>query len=181
MRRLVRDRRQAEAYFVLALTALVLVWLVVQYGAWALVQPAPTEEPGGGLALTFWAVQIGSLAGLLLVGACGLKPAATITCASDGLHIEQGRRALRLPYDAITSVERITALRFHRHERRYAATQLFAARVGRGDLLLLRTARGPVVLGLAPDDQDALCAHLERQARAPASSASPRLAETHLP
>ena len=160
LRRLVRDPLRAEAFFILALTGLALLWLLVQYAVWAFLQPAPSA-PAGPAALRFWAVQGGALLFLVLTCVVGVAPAAVVTCAPGGrLRLRQGRRRLALDNAEIKAIKKITPLRYHRHERRYAATQAFVGRL-RHDLLLLRTARGPVVLGLAPQDQAALQRHLD--------------------
>ena len=158
LRRFSRDPLQAEAYFIVALTGLVLLWLLAQYAVWAFVQSAPSDSAA---ALCFWAVQGGALLFLALTCVVGVAPAAVITCTpGGGLSIRQGRSRLALENAEIQAIKKITPLRYHRHERRYAATQAFTGRL-RHDLLLLRTARGPVVLGLAPEDQAAVRRHLE--------------------
>ena len=160
LRRLVRDPLRAEAYFVLALAGLALGWLLAQYAANALIQPR-LNGPANPAALRFWAVQGGLLLFLVFTCAVGVAPATVVTCTpSGGLRLRQGRRRLALERAEIEAVKNITPLRYHRHERRYAATQAFVGRL-RHDLLLLRTAHGPVVLGLALEDQAALRRHLE--------------------
>lgn len=141
------------------LSGLALTLLLAQYLAWALLQPAIETAPDGSTALTFWVGQVGMFA--LIVGACvvGFKPAITVTADEDALRLQQQDRTLALPYDAIDEVTTITALRYHRHWRRYAATHAFVNHP-QEDLLLLHTDEGPVVLGLPPDDHEVLFDHL---------------------
>lgn len=159
LRRWLDDERRAEALFIIVLSGLALTLLLAQYLAWALLQPAIETAPDGRTALTFWIGQVGMFA--LIVGACvvGFKPAITVTADEDALRLQQQDRTLALPYDAIDEVTTITALRYHRHWRRYAATHTFVNHP-QEDLLLLHTDEGPVVLGLPPDDHEVLFDHL---------------------
>ncbi|NBC19043.1 MAG: hypothetical protein GVY18_17210 [Bacteroidetes bacterium] len=160
MRQWLDDERRAEALFIIVLSLLALALLLAQYLAWALLQPAIEAAPEGSTAIAFWIGQVGAV--VLVVGFCviGFEPAITVTADEHALHLQQKGTTLALPYDAIEAVDTITALRYHRHWRCYAATHDFVNRPD-GDLLLLRTDEGPVVLGLAPDDREALLDHLD--------------------
>lgn len=174
VRRVVPDRLRAEALFLVLLTALALAWLLAQYLVWAWLQPALTTAAGSGPALTFWAVQAGVLAALVLAGGVGFAPAVVVRVEGGRLRVRQGRRAETVSLRTITAAERIAPLRYHRHERRYRATRAFGADGVQCDLLLLRTTTGgPLVLGLAPDDQEALLQHIEAAQETAAAPARP--------
>jgi hypothetical protein len=160
MRRWLDDERRAEALFIIVLSVLALALLLAQYLAWALLQPAIEATPEGPTAILFWIGQVAAV--VLIVGFCvvGFEPAIVVTAEEDALHLQQKDCSLTLPYDAIETADTISARRYHRHWRRYAATHAFVNRPD-GDLLLLRTDDGPVVLGLAPDDREALLDHLD--------------------
>jgi hypothetical protein len=79
-----------------------------------------------------------------------------VTCRADAVNLQQGDRTLTIPVGTITSVEPIEAQRYHRHERRYAATHPFIGRLHDTVLLVRRTEAGPVVIALPPDEQTAL-------------------------
>ena len=162
LRRRTGDARYAEALHVLVLTGLALVLLFGHFLSAALLLPAAAPQT----TTAYWLVQA-SLAGLALAaGVVGFRPALAVACTSDALHLAQGRRRLVVPYAALASVRRITARRFHRHERRYAATRAFLGVLG-GEVLLLRLARGgPVVVGLPAPELAALHALLDETARA---------------
>lgn len=163
LRRQTGDRRRAEALHLLIGTAYALA-VVMGYFAFSTLWPSAAALTNGYALL--W--MSGSLA-LAGAGLIGFRPALSVTCRDDAeeLRLTQGERTLMLPYDAIASVEQISALRFHRHERRYAATHVFIGRLG-DDVLLLRTERSPVVIGLdTAEEQSALADHLET-ARTPA-------------
>lgn len=155
LRRATGDRRRAEAFHLVILTGLALLLLLAHYLVWALAADSLS-------ALARWSAEGGALAFVLMTCVWGRKPGATITCAANELHVEQGRRTMTLAYDEIEAVEVISSLRFHRHERRYTATRAFFDRLDE-NLLLLKTARGPVVVGLAPEDHAAFHAFLKRQ------------------
>jgi len=153
------DRLRGEALYVVATTGLALVLLMTHYLGWALLQPVLTSPPSG--QTLFWAGQLVSVLAWAGLGLVGVRPAVTVTCTSAGLELEQGRRSREISYDALEAVETVTATTYHRHYRRYAATAVFVGAL-QDELLLLRTDRGPVAVGLAdPDDQAALQAHAE--------------------
>jgi hypothetical protein len=70
-------------------------------------------------------------------------------------------------------VDTVSATTYHRHYRRYAATAAFVG-APRDELLLFRTERGPVVVGLGDAEaQAALRTHVET-AEADASTPVPQ-------
>ncbi len=159
VRRWTQDRRQAESfYYVAAVLVLAVGSLLSQWGwvAFGTGGPGGTPMPG------YYAVQVAG--GLLLAGCCllGWKRPVVVTARRQALDIRQGAEAVSLHYGRIHAAERISADAYHRHWRRYAATRVFVNRLP-AELLLLRTASGPLVLGLPPADLDQLEAHLAEQ------------------
>ena len=136
--------------------------LLTQYLAWALLNPAILAAPAGPTAIAFWLSQLGAVTVLGLTCVLGFTPPLVVACRANGLHLRRGKQALDLAFDDIEFVEIISALAFHRHWRRYAATHIFINRLD-GEVLLLHTAHGPVALRLHPNDQEALHAHLAEQ------------------
>ncbi len=159
VRRAVADPRRAQALYWVLLVGLALGLLLAGQWAWALRHEALAAGSG---AVLFWGVQAGAWLLLTGTGLVGFQPGAVVVCTERGLHLRQGARRLELPYDAVESIETITPLRFHRREGRYAGTHVFATHL-RHDLLLLRTARGPVVLGLRPEEQEAVRVCIRRR------------------
>jgi hypothetical protein len=150
LRRRAADARQAEGLYVVA-AALVLVGgvLLGQWG-WMLGRAHPVAY--GVAAGLGWAV-IGA--------ACfgGWRPRLHVRVGGGALHIARGAEALVVPLGEVERAERIAAAEYHRHWARYAATRAFVNRLG-DEVLLLRTARGPVVLGLGPSELSRLEARL---------------------
>ena len=175
LRRVCHDTRHAESVYLVVVCSLALLLLLAQYLAWAFVGPAILAAPSGSTAMTFWASQLGGL--LLLIGGAGVgfRPAVYVTLTHDALHLRQGTRTLRLDLHGLGDPKPVTALEAHRHWNRYARTQPFYSRLADA-LLLFRTPEGPVLLGLALEDRDALVAALyDRHAVAyglPAASAA---------
>lgn len=160
MRRAAGDRRRAEALLIAALVGGLLLLAGGQSVAWLLLRETIEQQPRGSVTVLFWLGQLGAALGFVLLGLVGFQPPITVTCTPNGMMLRQGDRALALPYPTIASAATVSALAFHRHWRRYAATHVFVNRIP-DELLLLRTTAGPVVLGLAPADQTALVEHLE--------------------
>lgn len=171
LRRWTGDRLRGEALFLVALTGLALVLLMTHYLGWALLQSYLAEQPAR--QLLFWAGQLASAVVWGGIGLVGFRPGVTATCTSNTLRLEQNNRTRTVPYDSIEETRVISATRYHRHYRRYAATSVFVGRLA-DDVLLLRTDRGPVIVGLTPAE-----AHEELQAQIKSSRTT--LRETHLP
>lgn len=154
------DRWQGEALHVMAMTFAGLGLLLIHYLSWTLLHTRFATS----LTLTaiYWLSQLGLLGLIAAAGGVGFQPALAVYCRPNALHLQQGRHTLTVPYNTITSVEHVPMQRFHRHERRYAATQVFIGTQHDTVLLLHRTDGGPVAIGLAtPDDQYTLAARLE--------------------
>jgi len=148
------DRLKGEALHVLIMAAAALVLLLIHYLSWTLLHEAFSTTPG--LEAGYWITQLALLAGVLGLGAVGFRPALTVTCDADALRVQQGPRSVQVPLDAVASVEAISAQRYHRHERRYAATRSFIGALGETVVLVRRANGGPVVIALPPDAQAAL-------------------------
>ena len=158
------DRLQSEAFYIVVLTALTLALLMSHYLGWALLKPYLTAHPAW--QMVFWGAQVGSgllLAGIGLVGVC---PSVKVTCSPDTVTFQQGSRSCSLSPASIDDVALISATRYHRHYRRYAATQVFVSHLP-DEVIRLRTDEGPVIVALTgPDDQQALLDHF-RELRTP--------------
>lgn len=159
LRRRLGDPLRAEAYHVVLLSAAGVVWLLGQYGAWAVVRDAVLAAPTGPVAVTFFAGQVASLTLLFLTGFLGFEPPVSVACEAGGVRIRKGEVDLYLPLDHIEAVVEVPARTYHRHYRRYAATRAFVNRPG-ASVLLIETPGGPVALGLEGRDADALRATL---------------------
>lgn len=140
LRRWAADERQAESTYlvVVALVAVVLA-LLGQWG-WMRWEASPLAY---GLGL--------GAAWLLAGAAClaGWRPRLHVRVHAERLEIRRGGEELVLGCAEVESAARVSAAAYHRHWRRYAATRVFVNRLG-DEVLLLRTAHGPVVLGLDP-------------------------------
>ena len=171
LRRWTGDRLRGEALFLVALTGLALILLMAHYLGWALLQSYLAEQPTR--QLLFWTGQLASGVVWAGVGLVGFRPNVTASCTSTALRLEQNGRTRTVPYDSIEEARVISAMRYHRHYRRYAATSVFVGRLA-DDVLLLRTERGPVIVGLVPAE-----AHEELQTQIESSRTT--LRETHRP
>jgi hypothetical protein len=129
------------------------------YLGWALLKPVVADNPSW--QLLFWAGQLASVAALSAVGLLGVRPGVTVACTRTGLELEQGSRTRTVTHDAIEQVDTVSATQYHRHYRRYAATDVFVGDLD-NEVILLRTPDGPVAIALAdPEEQAELLAHLD--------------------
>lgn len=155
----VDDRLRGEALFVVAFTSLTLVLLMSHYLGWALLKPVLTANPS--LQALFWGGQVASVLALIGIGLVGARPAVRVRCRPEAVVLTQGNQSCTLPYASIDEIDCISARRYHRHYRRYAATQIFVSALP-DEVILLRTGDGPVIVALSdPEAQTALVDHLE--------------------
>lgn len=145
----IEDRLRSEAVFLVLLTGLALALLMTHYLGWALLQPVLAEHPDW--QVLFWAGQVVSFVALGGAGLIGFRPAVHVTATEDGISLRQGRQSCTVAPGAVHEAEVISAETYHRHYRRYAATRPFVSAVPDA-VLLLRTERGPVVVGLPKSD-----------------------------
>ncbi len=155
----VGDRLRGEALYLVALTGLTLVLLMSHYLGWALLKSTLLANPSW--QAVFWGGQVGSVLVLIGIGLVGFRPAVRVECHSDRVELTQGDRSCTLSHSSIRELASISARRYHRHYRRYAATQVFASDFP-DEVLLLRTEDGPVIVALSdPEAQAALFDRLE--------------------
>lgn len=143
------DRLRAEGWFVVALVGLGLALLTAQYAGWMLLHPTLQADPRGPVALAFWGAQVVLLVGAALLALVGVRPAIEVVWDDAQLAIQQGTRHLTVPAEAIDEAAVIPARLYHRHYRRYAATQVFVNDLGE-EVVVLHTTTGPIILGLPP-------------------------------
>ncbi len=155
----VNDRLRGEALFIVALTGLSLLLLMSHYLGWALLKPTLLANPSW--QAIFWGGQVVSILALIGAGLVGFRPAVQVKCHPNTVVLTQGDQSCTLSYSSIEEIDRISARRYHRHYRRYAATQVFASHLP-DEVLLLRTEDGPVIVALSdPEAQGALLDRLE--------------------
>jgi Protein of unknown function (DUF2581). len=153
------DRLRGEALYLVALTGLTILLLMAHYLGWALLTSALAASQGW--EPLFWQTQVGSVLVLAGLGLVGFRPAVRVTCCPDAVTLRQGDRTRTLSPPDIQDVRLISAQRYHRHYRRYAATQVFASAVSE-QVLCVRTGDGPVIVALpGPEARAALLDHLE--------------------
>lgn len=155
----VDDRLRGEALFIVTLTALSLGLLLSHYLGWALLKQFLAAHPTW--QMVFWGGQLASILVLAGIGLVGVCPAVRVTCSPNAVTLRQGDRSCTLPLSSIEEVALISARRYHRHYRRYAATRIFVS-VRPNEVIRLRTDKGPVIVGLSElEAQSALLDHLK--------------------
>jgi len=152
------DRLRGEALYIIVLTGLTLVLLMTHYLGWALLKPVLTDHPSW--QRLFWGGQVASVLVLGGFGLIGFRSAVHVQCGPETVTLRQGDQTCTLDYAALADVSAIPARQYHRHYRRYAATQVFLSTLP-DEVLCLRTDDGPVIVALSgPKAQRALHNHL---------------------
>lgn len=155
----VDDRLRGEALYIVVLTGLTLTLLMGHYLGWALLQPFFADHPSW--QVWFWGGQVISVLVLAAGGLVGFRPPVHVKCTPEAVELRQGSRSCVLPYSSLDDVEPIPAVKYHRHYRRYATTQVFVSQLP-NEVLLLHSSDGPVVVALSDTTaQASLCDHLQ--------------------
>lgn len=144
------DRREAESTFIVAASTLTLGLLLVQYLAWAYLQPTAGDALAAFLGME---VVVSIVYGIGVV--FGRQPAINVRVESDGLSFERGDERVRVPFSEVLGTSLISAQTYYGHYARYAETIAFVNRIY-PSMLLIDTGGRPVIIGLPPEDLLAL-------------------------
>lgn len=155
IRRSVKDAHYAEGILILTIALLCISMVVFFYIGWAFVEPIITADTSGQAAAYYFFGQLGSFLLLFFVALLGFKPGLEIDVDAHCLHIKQGKQRMLVLFNEIQHADSISAKEFHQHYRKYINTRAFYNRLS-GNLLLLDTDNGPVILGLSEEDQATL-------------------------
>ncbi len=163
LRRRIPDTYHAEGVFIVVFALLFIGLVLANYLGWALVEPVITSNPDGPITDAFWISQILTALTFFFLSAYGFKPALKISIDEGfDLAISQGKTSMRLPLAEIKAVTMISALRYHQHYRKYRETRAFYGKIPQ-TLLLIKTADGPILLGLDETSQQELLQLLQPQ------------------
>ncbi len=150
------------------MAAVVFMLVIANYLGWAIMQSILTDPSNNitdpeSVTMGFWIGQV-ALSALFIFGCLlGFKPALQVKLeAGRGLSIKQGKRTAFVAMEDITSATLIPARRYHRHYAKYSGTRTFFVKMPPA-LVLISTQSGPVVLGLAEQDQKELLSALQPQ------------------
>ena len=159
IQRFTKDKHVAEGYVILSIALTTIAFVAGSYIAWAFVEPVIVADTTNRAAELYFLGQV--IAGMLAF-ACtslGFKPALSVHMDSDGLLIQEGKRVLDTPIRQMQSVSLISPVQYHRHYRKYRNTRSFLRR-DMGDLILIETAAGPVILSAPPQKRTLLLNNL---------------------
>ncbi|WP_233992432.1 hypothetical protein [Salinibacter altiplanensis] len=162
------DRLRGEALYLVAMTGLTIALLMAHYLSWALLGSVINAHPAG--QTIFWGTQVGTVLALAAIGLVGFRPAVRVMYRPDALTIQQGDRTCTLSPSDVDNATLIPAQRYHRHYRRYAATQVFVSAMSE-QVLCIRTSDGPVIVALPePEARTALLGHLDAFTASPSET-----------
>ena len=160
LRRIVRDRRQAEGIYLVVFPSLILLVILAQFVAWTWVEPIIVADGEGPAATQFFVAQVAGVLLVLLTCGVGFVPAVRVTIEGARLVVRQGVRMRTVAFEAIREHSVVTALRFHREFRPYEAVEAFTSRMT-PEVFILDTPQSQVAIGLMAKDRDNFVAVLE--------------------
>jgi hypothetical protein len=148
------DRLRAQTTFFLVNVALVILYLLITFVAWAWLHTSGT--PSAASVQTFWTFQSCGLVFLLAMSWIGYQPATRVRVSDAGVEVRSGNKAAHLIEPArLREVSRIPALHHHQHYRLYEETRSFVSKPFPTVVLIL-TETNPWVLGVRPAEQNLL-------------------------
>ncbi len=150
----ISDDWKAGSVYILAISVVVLVFVLAQQLSWAIVEPFVTSDPNGKVALAYWSGQV-TFAGLILaLGVVGFSPLFAVEIRTRDMKIYQdGKPVMQAALEDVDSIYRISAKEYHDVYRRATSTVTFATRVTT-DVLVVVHGRKKLVLGLDDNEID---------------------------
>jgi hypothetical protein len=151
IRRRIRDPRQAESTYIVAVVALVCFGAMLRIAARVILQDAIRADPTGNVAVLFFAAEVAAILVFVVIGLVGFTEPILVEL-SDNMRITRGSDTLTIDRSAV-GVREISRELYHTHYRRFSATRSFVASNREPHLLLIEAygvtgSEGPVVLEL---------------------------------
>ena len=143
IRRVCDDRRQAEAWFLIVLSTVVVLSVIAQFLAWSLWHERIATS-------WFWSAQVTSAVLVLTVGMLGFAPGVTASVGAAALRVTQGRRSVNIHYSCVRSCTIVSAEDFHRVHASAVVWDRFIARMPE-DVLLIESDAGRIAVGISSD------------------------------
>ncbi len=155
----VDNRRQAEAWYIIAISSIIVVVVIVQFITWSLL--AEEIAANSVIAMWYWSVQIvvGSL--ILIGGFLGYCPRVSVVVKESLFRVRQGKRSFEIDLAYLADCRIVPALHYYRHWRRQGNVEHFMTHVP-PDVLLIYYEQGCIAIGIDSDAHSDLLVALNK-------------------
>lgn len=155
----VENRRQAEAWYIIAISSIIVAVVMVQFISWSLL--AGEIAANSVMAIWYWSGQlaIGSL--ILIGGFLGYCPRVSVAVTENLFRVHQGKRSFEINLASLTGCRIVPALHYYRHWRRRGNVAHFMTHVP-SDVLLIFYGQDCIAIGIDSDAHSDLLAALNK-------------------
>ena len=153
------NQRQAEAWYIIAISTIIVVVVMAQFMSWSLLVAEITANPT--MAMWYWAGQlaVGSL--ILIGGFLGYCPQVSVVVTEYLLRVRQGKRLFEINLACLTGCRIVSALHYYRHWRQKGNVKHFMAHIP-SDVLLIFYGQDCIAIGIDSDAHSALFVALNK-------------------
>lgn len=155
----VDNRRQAEAWYIIAISSIIVVAVIAQFIAWSLLAAEITANPV--VALWYWSVQIAVGSLILIGGFLGYCPRVNVAVTEHLFRVRQGKRSFEIDRASLTGLRIVPALHYYRQWRRRVNVEHFMTHVP-PDVLLIFYGKGCIAIGIDSDAHSDLLVALNK-------------------
>ena len=107
-----KNRKQAEALHLIAISSIITVLIVMQFLVWSLWHEAITNDPE--ISTWYWICQLGSAVLVLAGGLAGYCPGVKMELTESCLSVSQGQRSAEISPNTSTRYRIVSALQYYR-------------------------------------------------------------------
>ncbi len=107
-----KDARQAEAWYLIAISSVVAAAIILQFMIWSLWHEEITNHSQ--TATWYWWVQLGTAVLIVAGGFIGYCPGVRVVFTGSSIRVSQGIRSVELDMDSVIDYSVIPALRYYR-------------------------------------------------------------------
>lgn len=159
LRRSVENERQAEAWYLITISSVVIAAVVMQFMAWSFWHEE--IQNSSRISMWYWGIQLG-LAGLVFVGGfLGYCPRVRAVLTESSISVSQGRRSVELDLDTLTDCRIVSALQYYRKWN--CRAESYMAHIPE-DVLLVLGEQEVIAIGIDPDAHARLLVAMNRRA-----------------
>lgn len=152
-----KDVRQAEAWYLIAISSVVAAAIILQFMIWSLWHEEITNHPQ--TAIWYWRVQLGIAVLIVAGGFIGYCPGVRVVFTGSSIRVAQGRRRVELDIDSVIDHSVIPALQYYRKWNGHVEN--YMTHIPK-DVLLVHGEQEAIAIGVDPHAHALLAAALNR-------------------
>ena len=141
----VDNRQQAEAWYIIAISCIIVAVVIVQFTSWSLL--AGEIAANSAMAMWYWSGQLAIGCLILIGGFLGYCPPVSVAVTKNLFRVHQGKRSIEINLASLTGSRIVPSLHYHRHWRRRGDVEHFMTHIP-SDILLIFHGQGCIAIGI---------------------------------